>query len=33
MDATGTNIHLRQHRIAATKICSITLLTKGALEE
>ena len=31
MDATGTNIHLRQLSDAATKMCSITLLMKGAL--
>ena len=31
MDATGTNIHLRQLSDAATEMCSITLLTEGAL--
>ena len=31
MDAIGTKIHLKQLRDAATKICSITLLMKGAL--
>ncbi len=30
-DATGTNIHLRQLSDAATEMCSITLLTEGAL--
>ena len=32
MDVTGTNIHLKQLRIVlTTKMCSITLLMKGAL--
>ena len=31
MDATGMNIHLRQLSDAATEMCSITFLMKGAL--
>jgi hypothetical protein len=31
MVVTGTNIHLRQLSDAATEMCSITLLMKGAL--